>query len=94
MSEFKLDATLHSYVLLLHNLPLDTTREELAAWLYRETGLNVGDSSYIALQKAGDLKMKAFIPVTRHSIADFLDRMLAGRTFKAAPLTVRSAKPD
>jgi len=89
MSQLNLD----SYVLQLYGLPLETTQEELAAWLYSETGLNVGDSSFICLEKAGDLKLKGLVPINRHAIASFLDRLLADRKFKGSAVTVRSAKP-
>ena len=92
MDDLRLDVQHHGCVLVLHNLPLDTTREEVADFLYRETGLNVGDASYICLEKAGDLKIKAVVPVNRHAIANFFERLLSSAKFKEQSIAVRSAK--
>lgn len=90
----EINSTQHGYVLILHNLPLDTTRHELADFIWREAGLNVGDPSYIMLEPAGELKKRAIIPVNRHAIADFFDRLLSDKKFKQNSVTVRSLAPQ
>jgi hypothetical protein len=81
----------HAYCLLLHNLDPTTTAVEVADWMWAECGVSLVPE-FITLRPAGDLKVTAIAPVSRHAISDFFDRMLQGKKFKGNSVTVRSER--
>jgi len=76
----EISATRYSAILAFKGLPVGTTAEELADFLWREIGLGLQVSD-IELFPVG-AGLNATVRVPRGSLADFLDRAVAAVPFR------------
>jgi hypothetical protein len=89
MNNFSADVRKHAAIIILRNLPRDTSEENLSSFLWEQLGWNVAPEqlSVKNLEPPAD-SANCMCIITRATLCDFLGRALEGITFNDRALHV------